>query len=102
MSLLSLSNISKSYGANLIFSGISFTIEDNHRIGLVGINGCGKTTLLNIIQEKIDCDEGEIYKSKNTRIGYVEQFILNDETKTVYEEALESKKELIQMEQHLI
>ena len=98
MSLLSLSNVSKSYGARMIFSGISFTIEDNHHIGLVGVNGCGKTTLLNIIQDKIDCDDGEIYKSKNTRIGFVEQFILNETSKTVYEVALESKKELIEIE----
>ena len=101
MSLLSLSNVSKSYGANIVFSGVSFTIENKHRIGLVGVNGCGKTTLLNIIQEKIDSDEGEIYKSKNTKIGFVEQFIPNDDNKTVYDEVLESKKELITMKREI-
>ncbi|MBQ9314532.1 MAG: ABC-F family ATP-binding cassette domain-containing protein [Clostridia bacterium] len=98
MALLSLSNIKKSFGSNELFSGISFTIENNHRIGLVGVNGCGKTTLLKIIQNKIDFDEGEIYQSKNTVIGFVEQFICNDLSKTVYEEALTASNDLITLE----
>ena len=60
MSLLSLSNVKKSFGATMLFSGISFTIEDNHKIGLVGVNGSGKTTLFKIIQDKLDYDSGEI------------------------------------------
>lgn len=42
MALLSLSNVSKSFGADELFSGVSFTIEANHKVGLVGINGCRK------------------------------------------------------------
>ena len=101
MALLSLSNIKKSFGSNELFSGISFTIEDHHRIGLVGANGCGKTTLLNIIQNKIDFDEGDIYQSKNTIIGFVEQFICNDSSKTVFQEALTANAELIEMEEKI-
>lgn len=101
MALLSLSNISKSFGANNLFNGISFSVENNHRIGLVGPNGCGKTTLLNIIQDKIDYDEGEIYKSKNTIIGFVEQFICADSSRTVFKEALTIHKELIDIEEKI-
>ncbi len=98
MALLSLSGVSKSFGANELFSNISFTIEDNHRIGLVGVNGSGKTTLFKIIQDKINYDSGEIYKSKNTILGFVEQFICTDISKTVYNEALDSNFELIELE----
>lgn len=101
MALLSLSNVKKYFGANELFNGISFTIEDNHRIGLVGINGCGKTTLFRIIQDKINYDGGEIYKSKNTVVGFVEQFICSDDKKTVYEEALLSSIELINLEKRI-
>ena len=101
MALLSLSNVKKYFGANELFNSISFTIEDNHRIGLVGINGCGKTTLFRIIQDKINYDGGEIYKSKNTVVGFVEQFICSDDKKTVYEEALLSSIELINLEKRI-
>lgn len=101
MALLSLSNVKKSFGANELFSNISFTIEDNHRIGLVGINGSGKTTLFKIIQDKINYDAGEIYKSKNTIVGFVEQFICTDVSKTVYDEALLTNHELIDLEKRI-
>ena len=97
MSLLSLSNVKKSFCATMLFSGISFTIEDNHKKGLVGVNGSGKTTLFKIIQDKLDYDSGEIFKSKNTAVGYVEQFICEDD-RTVYEEALEAFRYLIDIE----
>ena len=97
MSLLSLSNVKKSFGATMLFSGISFTIEDNHKVGLVGVNGSGKTTLFKIIQDKLDYDSGEIFKSINTVVGYVEQFICEDD-RTVYEEALEAFRYLIDIE----
>lgn len=100
MSLLSLSNIKKSFGATMLFSGVSFTIEDNHKIGLVGINGSGKTTLFKIIQDELDYDSGDIFKSKNTIIGYVEQFICNDD-KTVYEETLTAFSKLIDIENQI-
>ncbi|MBO5143676.1 MAG: ABC-F family ATP-binding cassette domain-containing protein [Clostridia bacterium] len=98
MALLSLSNISKSYGINKVFDNVSFTIEENHRIGFVGINGSGKTTLFKIICDQLSYDNGEIFKSKNLRIGYVEQFTCSDSKRTVLEELLTIQQELINME----
>jgi len=101
MALLSLSNVKKSFGAKELFNGISFTIEEHHRIGLVGANGCGKTTLLNIIQDKVDYDEGDIYQSKNTIVGFVEQFMIENISRTVLEEALTANQELMELEKKM-
>lgn len=98
MALLSLSNISKSYGINKVFENVSFTIEENHRIGFVGINGSGKTTLFKIVCDQLAYDEGEIFKSKNLRIGYVEQFACKESNLSVLEELLTIQQELINME----
>ena len=71
--LVSLREISKSYGSDLILNKISFDINKNDRIGLVGINGCGKSTLLNIITQDIYYDLGKITKKNNLTIGYLKQ-----------------------------
>ena len=101
VALLSLSNVSKSYGATKIFENVSFTIEENHRIGFVGINGSGKTTLLKIICNQLVYEEGEIFKSKNLKIGYVEQFVCRDSELTVLEELLSIQEELLRMEKEI-
>ena len=101
MALLSLSNISKSYGADKVFENISFTIEENHRIGFVGINGSGKTTLFKIICDQLAYDQGEIFKSKAVKIGYVEQFACKDSDKNVFDELLSIQDELINIEKEI-
>lgn len=76
--LLSIENIYKIYNDVEILSDISLTIENNERIGLVGVNGCGKTTLLSIIVGKIGFDktpggDGSVSVANGVRIGYLEQ-----------------------------
>lgn len=102
MALLSLSNVSKSFGNRLLFSGVSFTVEDGHKIGLVGVNGTGKTTLFKIIQDTLAYDDGELYKAKNVNIGYVEQFVCTKPNITLYEEALSIHERLLQIENEMI
>ncbi|MDW7657400.1 MAG: ATP-binding cassette domain-containing protein, partial [Bacillota bacterium] len=72
---ISINQISKYYGANLIFSGVSFDIMSGDRIGLVGHNGCGKTTLLRMIQGTESCDAGQIMIRKNARVRCLEQML---------------------------
>ena len=98
LALLSLSNISKSYGINKVFENVSFTIEENHRIGFVGINGSGKTTLFKIICDQLAYDDGEIFKSKTLKIGYVEQFMCQDSKRNVLEELLTIQQNLLDIE----
>lgn len=101
MIVLSCNNISKSYVVENILKDISFSINNGEKVGLVGLNGAGKTTLFKILTNQISKDSGEIYISKDCKIGYLEQSnqILSD--KTVFDEALEIFKPLIKMEKDL-
>lgn len=101
MALLSLSNVSKSFGVNKVFENVSFTVEENHRIGFVGINGSGKTTLFKVICDQLSYDSGEIFKSKNLRIGYVEQFVCKDSNRTTLEELLTIREDLLNLEKEI-
>lgn len=71
--LLQASNISKSYGVQPILSNITMQIQERDRIGLVGVNGAGKSTFLQIISGEMSYDSGDIFKAKETRIGYLAQ-----------------------------
>lgn len=85
MSALSAHRISKYFGDRCLFDKLSFDVKEHDRIGLVGSNGSGKTTLLRLLMGQELADSGDILLSKNTRIGYLEQHTLQDETITVWE-----------------
>ncbi len=71
--ILSVNNIEKSFADELILNDVCLTVNENDRIGLVGANGTGKTTLLNIICKKLGCDKGEVSYKSGLSIGYLEQ-----------------------------
>ncbi len=73
MSIVSVVQLGKSYGAERIFSEIGFQIDEHDRIGLVGPNGAGKSTLLDILAGREEADEGSVAIARNTRIGYLTQ-----------------------------
>ncbi|HEU0028881.1 MAG TPA: ABC-F family ATP-binding cassette domain-containing protein [Ktedonobacterales bacterium] len=73
MSVAVMSDLTKSYGAELIFSGVSFRVDAKDRIGLVGPNGAGKTTLLNILAGKLDPDGGSVSLAAGVATGYLPQ-----------------------------
>ncbi len=73
MPLLEVSNLTKYYGANLILEQISFQIDPGTKTGLIGPNGCGKTTLLNIIEGREDYDSGRITFQTGLQLGYLTQ-----------------------------
>ena len=70
---VSLQEISKSFGSDIIFSGVTAKIEDHDRIGLVGPNGAGKTTLLRVICGELEPDSGELFRGIDLTIGYQKQ-----------------------------
>ncbi len=71
--LISLNNISKGFLDKSILKNITLAVNEKDRIGLLGVNGVGKTTLLNIISGNLECDEGTISVQKDLRIGYLKQ-----------------------------
>ena len=73
MSLIQLNNLNKFYGATPILRDINITIQAGEKWGLVGRNGCGKTTLMKILTGEEDFDSGELHLAQNCRIGYLKQ-----------------------------
>jgi ABC-type glutathione transport system ATPase component len=71
--MVRVSGLKLSFGSQVLFDGVSFTIGKGERIGLVGRNGSGKTSLFNILAGKLRCDEGSISFPREYRVGYAEQ-----------------------------
>ena len=101
MALLSLSDVTKFFGDKLIFENVSFTIEEGHKLGFVGVNGSGKTTLFKVICDALNYDKGDIFKNKSLKIGYVEQFVLHNSDNTVLQELLTIKSDLLDLEKQI-
>lgn len=70
---LGINNLAKFYGVNKIFENISFEIKTGERVGLIGQNGCGKTTLFKMIMGAEECNEGDITIRKDAKVGYLNQ-----------------------------
>src|SRR5229473_6123401 len=86
--MLSLDNLSKSYGGRRILDGVSWAMNDDARVGLVGLNGAGKSTLLRMIAEVVNADSGRISRPQRTRVGYLAQDAPEMGGKTVLMETL--------------
>lgn len=101
MIVLSCNNLNKSFGIDSILENINFTVNEGDKIGVIGVNGTGKTTLFKIISGVYGYDSGDIYTSKDCEIGYLEQNTNFQSNNTIFEEVLEVFKDLIDMEKYL-
>lgn len=101
MIILSCNNLNKSFGVDSILENISFTINEGDKVGIIGVNGTGKTTLFKIISNEYGYDSGDIYTSKDCEIGYLEQNTNFYSENTILDEVLEVFKPLIEMEANL-
>ena len=101
MIVLSANNLTKAYGTDIILQGISFHVNEGDRVGIIGVNGAGKTTLLRMLTGELPRDEGEVYISGSTTIGYLKQAESFSGERTVLEEAFGIFQGLMAMEEEL-
>lgn len=105
MIVLSAQNVAKAFGAHAVLRDVSLTLQQGDRLGLVGVNGCGKTTLMRILAGLDAADSGEISLARGTRIGYLAQqdmvssgLSVFDELKKVYEPVFDMERRLRALE----
>jgi ATP-binding cassette, subfamily F, member 3 len=101
MSLITAVNLSKSFGANDIFSGVSLSVPHQARIAIVGPNGIGKTTLLRILAKQEEPSTGEVSQAKNLSIGNLPQEAGFDSPHSLWEECLLPFTKLRELEAEL-
>ncbi len=101
MSLLTAQNLTFGFLDGVLFKGAAFKVENDDRIGLIGANGTGKTSLFKLITGEYSPVEGGIVRGKDVRIGYMEQYLDCDENQTLYGEALTVFNDVIDMEYEL-
>ena len=101
MAVLSAQNLNMTYGDRTLFDGVSFEINSGERVGLIGANGTGKTTLFRLVLGTEKSTSGEIHPGKNIVVGYMEQHACRDSYKTIYDEIMTVFEPLIAMEKRL-
>lgn len=101
MSLLTALNLKFGFSDGVLFKDAAFQVEENDRIGLIGSNGTGKTSLFKLITGEYTPQEGGIVRGKDVRIGYMEQYLECEDNLTVYEEVLKVFSDITEMETEL-
>lgn len=101
MIVLSCKDICKSYGIRDVLKKVTFSINEGDKVGIIGANGEGKSTLFKILCKELSQDSGEIFIDKNKTLGYLSQNLNLDTDKNIYEETLSVFDELINIENKL-
>ena len=101
MIILSCKDICKSYGVRDVLKDITFSINEGDKVGIIGANGEGKSTLFKIITKEISQDSGEVFIDKNKTLGYLSQNLSLDSDKNIYEEAISVFEEILNIESRL-
>ena len=100
MNVLDVQNLTLSFGENTLFSNLSFDVQDKEKVGFVGVNGVGKTSLFKVITGEYTPDSGNCFISKNATLGYMQQHTCSD-NKTIWNELVSVFDDLIQIELEL-
>lgn len=101
MAIVTVNGLCMEFGEQRLFDGMTFEIQDGDRIGLIGVNGCGKTTLFRLLTGEYYPTKGSIVLNKNASIGYMEQHVCRNLERSAYDEVMTVFDELIQMESEL-
>ncbi len=100
MAILDVQNLSLSFGENTLFNQVTFDIKEKEKVGLIGCNGAGKTSLFKLIIGEYTADSGHCFLSKNCRLGYMQQHTCS-ENRTVYDELISVFSDLMEIEKEL-
>ena len=73
MNLLTAENLTKSFGLRKVLAGVNFSMQEGEKVGVIGINGTGKSTLLRILAGLEEPDEGKIVKANHVTVGFLSQ-----------------------------
>jgi ATP-binding cassette subfamily F protein 3 len=98
MPALSVHNLSMSFVEQKLFEDVSFELEKGDKVGFIGANGVGKTTLFRIINGELEPDEGSVFTSADTSVGYMQQHACAHPERSVYDELVSGFQDLIDME----
>lgn len=101
MSVLTAQNLTFGFLDGVLFKDAAFKVEENDKVGLIGANGTGKTSLFKLIIGEYSANEGGIVRGKDVRIGYMEQYLNCDDNQTLYNEALTVFSDVIKLENEL-
>ena len=101
MPALSVRNLGVTFVERVLFSGVSFDVESRDKVGFIGANGVGKTTLFRVLNGEVSPSEGTVAFEKNTRVGYMEQHACRNPEVDVYHELLGVFDYLAEMEAEL-
>ena len=101
MTILSVHQLQKYFGERCLFDGVTFDVDAHDRIGFVGDNGCGKTTLFRMLTGDETIDGGQVVTAHGLRVGYMEQHVCRDSRRSLYEEVLTVFDPLIAVEGQL-
>jgi ATP-binding cassette subfamily F protein 3 len=99
--MISIDNVTIRFGSFVLFDQVSFQVNPGDRIGLVGRNGAGKTTILNLIDGRHDPDEGRVVKSAGKEVGYLPQQMKHRKGKSLYREALNAFASVIALKKRI-
>ena len=100
--MITVSGLSKSFGGRTLFEGVTFKLVPGRRVALVGGNGVGKTTLLEIIVGEQAADAGEVHIGRDTRIGYLPQELTEQIDGSVIDEVLRGAAHLTDLEEQML
>ena len=98
MTVLSFQNLAFSFGERELFRNVNFDINDKEKVGFIGSNGVGKTTILKLIRGELEPTEGAVIIGKDARLGYMEQHTCSKKGRTLYDELISVFDELMDVE----
>lgn len=102
MSILTVKNLSHGFGDRAIFQNVSFRLLKGEHIGLIGANGEGKSTFMNIITRQLEPDEGQVEWSKRVRVGYLDQHVVLEKGSTIRDGLKEAFQYLFTLESEML